>query len=395
MPALSILAAMSRTSAGNERLAIWMAHQKRCVYCGEPIQLRDLEIDHILPASLENDPLKLNRLKAELRLPTWFDLNSACNFVPAHDWCNSRKSSRVFSQANARYFLEIAESKLVAIDRLISGLALQSEKEHLLGAVQTAIESGIMNFDDLIDVVSEVKNFPLSTQIEFIDGEWDGRDSLEEIEKLLDRPILFRGTTSIDGIEFVNDTGGSKVIRTCRDYRGAKAAGYYALTTLAMKMEAFVGAADAVLEAASRAQIPAISYLKSPHVGVADLNLLAAAVLPAISPDGQAMIEALGKVSLRDLALSNKIAIIDVSSTRLNVAFEGLGVVLKELLRADLDGDGAEEILVQYYTYAIGGTLGVSSIGLLRRSSSEALLEYESWPLQPASADLCICGTER
>jgi hypothetical protein len=151
-----------------------------------------------------------------------------------------------------------------------------------------------------------------------------------------------------------------------------------------MKMEAFVGAADAVLEAASRAQIPAISYLKSPHVGVADLNLLAAAVLPAISPDGQAMIEALGKVSLRDLALSNKITIIDVSSTRLNVAFEGLGVVLKELLRADLDGDGAEEILVQYYTYAIGGTLGVSSIGLLRRSSSEALLEYESWPPQPA-----------
>jgi hypothetical protein len=79
MPALSILAAMSRTSAGNERLAIWMAHQKRCVYCGEPIQLRDLEIDHILPASLENDPLKLNRLKAELRLSPHHDKDTIIN----------------------------------------------------------------------------------------------------------------------------------------------------------------------------------------------------------------------------------------------------------------------------------------------------------------------------
>ena len=375
---------MSQTRTGNERLAIWMAHKKRCVYCGEPIQLRDLEIDHILPASLENEPQELKCLKAELGLPTWFSLSSARNFVPAHDWCNSRKTNRVFSPANVRYFLEIAEGKLEAIDRLVSGLALQSEKEHLLGAVQTAIESGNMNFGDLIDVVSEVKSFPLSTQIEFVDGEWDGRDCLQEIEKLLDRPILFGGTTSIDGIEFVNDAGGSMVIRTCREYRAAKSAKYYAPTTFAMKMEAFVSAADAVLEAASRAQIPAISYLKSPHVGVADLNLLPATILPAISPDGQAMIDDLGKVSLRDLALSNKIAVIDVSSTRLNVAFEGLGMVLKELLRADLDGDGAEEILVQDYTYAIGGSLGVSSIDLLRRSSSEAPLEYESWPPDPA-----------
>ncbi len=374
---------MSQARAALERIAIWMAHAKKCAYCGDPIHFRDLEIDHILPASLENEPMKLARLKADFGLPARFNIKSARNLLPAHGWCNSKKTNRVFSQANARYFLEIAEGKLDTIDRLVPALELQTLKEILIAAVQAATESGTIDFGDLIEEVSKVKDFPLSTQIEFADGEWDGGQCSGEIEKLLDRPILFGGVTSIDGVEFVNETGGTMVIRTCREYRAARTAGYYARTTLAMKMEAFVSVANAVLEAASGAQLPAISYFRSPHAGVADLNLLPAGVLPAISPDGATRIASLGNATLRDLALSGEVSIIDVSSNRLNVAFEGLGMVLKELLRADLDGDGVEEILVQYYIYAIGGTLGISSIGLLRRSGPEALMNYESWAPRP------------
>jgi len=42
--------------------------------------------------------------------------------------------------------------------------------------------------------------------------------------------------------------------------------------------------------------------------------------------------------------------------------------VLVELLRADLDEDGIEDLLIQHYTYAVGGTLGYGSIGVLRRT---------------------------
>lgn len=374
-------------SYGYERTAIWMAHSKKCIYCGESIQFRDLEIDHILPASLEDEPQKLISLKETLGLSQEFDINTAYNFVPVHDWCNKKKTNRVFAECNLRFFLEIAQGKLETIEKLIAGLKLKDTKESLLGRVQKAFVSGIMEYGDLIDAVSEVKGFPLSTKIAFMDGEWNGSDHTTEIDQLLDRPILFGGTASIDGVEFVNESGESMVIRTCREYRAAKTAGYYAYTTFAMKMEAFLSAADAVIEAASRAQIPVISYLKTPHVGVADLNLLSSEVLPAISVDNQSSILALGNVSLRDLALLEKISIIDVSSTRLNIEYGGLGMLLKELMRADLDGDGIEEILVQYYTYAIEGTLGVSSIGLLRRTDPNAKFIYESWPKKLALVD--------
>jgi|SRR4029453_15717578 5-methylcytosine-specific restriction endonuclease McrA len=37
----------------SERLAIWEAYGRVCLYCEEPIYWRDLEIDHILPEDLQ------------------------------------------------------------------------------------------------------------------------------------------------------------------------------------------------------------------------------------------------------------------------------------------------------------------------------------------------------
>jgi hypothetical protein len=376
-----------------ERIAIWLAHGKKCAYCGGLVQLRDLEIDHILPASLKNEPARLAQLKIELGLPPLFEIDSALNFLPTHRLCNSRKTSRVFRGANARYFLELADGKLDEVERFVSALTLQTARESLLAAAKAAIESGNIDPAELIDAISNVNDISLSTQIVFADGEWDGQGSATEIEKLLDRPVLLGGTKSVDGAEFVNDSGGSMVIRTCREYRAAKAARYYPRTTFAMKMEAFLSATNAVLETASHAQVPSISYLKTPRVGVADLHLLPASILPSISPDGAARVAALGKATLQDLAHSGNISVVDVSSIRLDIEFGGVGMVLRELLRADLDGDGMEELLIQYYIYAVGGTLGVSLIGVLRRLGQEALLEYEPWAPGPRPDDLG-CGGE-
>jgi len=169
------------------------------------------------------------------------------------------------------------------------------------------------------------------------------------------------------------------VVRTCREYRAAKAAGYYAYTTFAMKMEGFVSAASAILEAATSAQVPTVSHLRSPRIGVSDLHLLTASILPIIGPDDEGKIAALGNMTLRELALSGKVSLVDVSGLRLNLVFNGTGMVLCELLRADLDADGTEEILVQYHTYAVGGTFGASSIGVLRRIGPDAPLSYQHW----------------
>src|SRR5579859_1703924 len=173
---------MNRALAGIERIALWTAHSKRCAYCGDPIHLRDLEVDHILPESLGNLPHKLARLKEELGLPLEFNLNSVRNFLPSHTYCNSRKSNRVFDPSRVRFFLEIAEGRLDAVSGLIPALELQASKESLLGAVQAAFESGDLDLAELVDAATKTEGFPLSTQIEFEDGYWDGRASSKQID---------------------------------------------------------------------------------------------------------------------------------------------------------------------------------------------------------------------
>jgi hypothetical protein len=97
-------------------------------------------------------------------------------------------------------------------------------------------------------------------------------------------------------------------------------------------------------------------------------------MLPRLGPD-EGLIEALGDVSIRELVLSQVVSLIDVSTYRINLHFQGSGAMIRELLRADIDGDGAEEILVQYYLYAIGGTI-VSHIGVLRRHEPHSRFTY-------------------
>jgi hypothetical protein len=54
-------------------------------------------------------------------------------------------------------------------------------------------------------------------------------------------------------------------------------------------------------------------------------------------------------------------------------------VTLTELMRADFDYDGVEEILIQMYFYIKGATFRHLSIGMLRRRYLDSMYEYESW----------------
>lgn len=53
----------------------------------------------------------------------------------------------------------------------------------------------------------------------------------------------------------------------------------------------------------------------------------------------------------------------------------GMGQQLIEVVRADFDGDGLEEILVHEYTWATHGTLGFGGAFLLARRTPDGPLE--------------------
>jgi HNH endonuclease len=78
------------------RIGIWQAYSRRCAYCGDPIALGDLDIDHIVPEMLNDKKEELERAKANLGLQADFEVNSLGNLVPAHRRCNLAKSGRIF-----------------------------------------------------------------------------------------------------------------------------------------------------------------------------------------------------------------------------------------------------------------------------------------------------------
>jgi hypothetical protein len=62
----------------------------------------------------------------------------------------------------------------------------------------------------------------------------------------------------------------------------------------------------------------------------------------------------------------------------LSLVYEGMGKVYWEFLRADLNGDGIEDILLSTYEYATHGTFGFGDVMLITRLSEDSKFEILS-----------------
>jgi 5-methylcytosine-specific restriction endonuclease McrA len=82
-----------------ERYAVYTVHGERCYLCREPIDLFTMEVDHIIPETLLDEPVELAKVLAEFGLPGDFDLESYQNWMPSCRPCNNRKKAMVFRPA--------------------------------------------------------------------------------------------------------------------------------------------------------------------------------------------------------------------------------------------------------------------------------------------------------
>lgn len=370
---------MGRRIEGIERIAIWTAHSKKCAYCEEPLNYADLEIEHIIPKSLRKKPTGLQKLIAQLALPADFDLDSLENLLPSHRRCNFRKKARIFSQANVRFFLEIAQEKLDVIKELIQNLKLEDSRENLLAMVQSALESGGTELGEILEAAAETHNFPLKATIDFESGTWEVRADREKINELLDEPVELHAHGSEFGVQFTDGKGAEKSIRTCREYRSAIEAGFYPSDNTALKISFLLATASAMLDAASCAKIPPISYIRRPRLGLKNLDLLPAQIAPTWKGDGSNITMKSDASTIQEFLEAGNISVQVRADTLVSIEVEDQGVALTELMRADFDDDGVEEILVKKHFYIKFGTLRSLSIGLLRKRDPDSIFEYESW----------------
>jgi len=364
-----------KTLPTSRRAAIWHAHKHRCIYCAELIAFADLDLDHILPDRLNDQPEELAKLLDEYGLKNDFDLDSPLNLVPSHRHCNLQKKGQVLPKNRTLHFLSIAEDRYDTVCKIELELKGQVRKDKFTIILQVALDEGRISPKELRTLVSayaESQNmFEVLATFPFVDAELKGFLSSTDVDSLYDRPILPR-LHGLDKLTMVreNSSGKEKMeVRTCREWVEAVRDGYYALTTYDIKEESFFKRVYALVVALAQAKLPKYSFISDLKVSIANFDLLPVALLPALSTDDVEELQRFESegVGISHLVAQGRVKIVSSSPLSLTLHYEYMGLYLNEILRADLNGDGVEDVLIGRYVRTLGGTFGAGGTIALTR----------------------------
>ena len=364
------------------REAFWDAYDRKCAYTGEVLDLDAMHIDHVIPESLLDDRPALDKLLTELGLPADFDIRGVGNLVVARTRRNLQKSDVLLSHANLRFFLDIANAKKARVEANIAKIESRIARGLSLTRIEQLVEAGRLTRDELVALASKHSeaSFRLLRSMEFLNERAVESLTSGDVARLMDLPIQLGENAHIDGLNLGNDSGEERRVRSCADYHSAIREGFTPQTNVDIKMSAFFEHQCGTLGALARATLPAASYLSDPRVGLSDLHLLPFSLFPNLaagSEDGRAS----DGLSFADKVASGDLVVRRVSS-HLLVTEEpaGMGQQLIEVVRADFDGDGLEEMLVHEYCWATHGTLGYGGAFLLARRTPDGALELVPLP---------------
>jgi hypothetical protein len=229
----------------SQREAIWLAHEKKCAYTREPIDLSSCHIDHILPESLIDDPVAFERIKVELGLPANFDIFGYGNLLPCRPGTNLQKGSLVFDPAHTHFFLGITSSKETVIEASLKRIENRKVRGKALILLQQCLERGELAPSEVAEILEKHTEqpeeiFQLIEGMKFSDATEVKLIAKTEIDVLRDRPIRLGQNDHIDGITLTNDRNEHVHVRTCREYDTARQSGFYAYSNYDIKMSGFL-----------------------------------------------------------------------------------------------------------------------------------------------------------
>jgi len=175
----------------------------------------------------------------------------------------------------------------------------------------------------------------------------------------------------------VHDSGDKRAVRTCREWAAARTAGFYALTTYDIKEEAFFKRAYSMIRAISLASVADTSFVDIGQVGLDSLDLLPVTLLPALSSDDVEALAALDSqgASIGDLMRTGEVNVVEAARNYLSLTYRHMGEAFWAILRADLNSDGIEDMLVSTYEWATQGTFGAGHTAVLTRRGADQRFE--------------------
>ena len=344
------------------RHAIWEAHGFKCFYCNSPLKWDQLEIDHLVPESLTDDKNQLYPTLDALGLPRDWDLNANHNLAPADRACNGRKRDLIGTKNQTIILLSQIASKVAQVEVLNEKYEKQSKSDIARAKLEAAVATGLIDESSLKKLVSTAatagkSSIQMTEGLEFLDSLVINELSPQEVEPLLDMPIRL-GADLPDGLDLRHHSKSVIYVKTCREYEAAIKDGYYAETTFGMSMEMWFQRASGILRALQACRPSVQSFMDTPRVGLCDIDCFPSDILPWMGDSGSPRhVVVVEFPTVGGLVANGHAEIVGIGSRDLHLKFQGLDIWYREVLRADLDGDGIEDILIYGGVHAIGGSL--------------------------------------
>lgn len=371
---------MSKTTFDNlTRSSIWTAYNNLCFYCSQSLDWGDLQIDHIIPESLETNPKEFERIKNELGLNKNFDLNAIYNLVPSHSKCNSRKSNDIFPKNTSLFYLSLALKAEVKVKTEIEKLKKKKNKGLIISKLQFALSANIINTEELKKILKdaekkdwEIREIKLPIGIEFIDEIYDIFYLNTDFSSFFDKKLMIYN--DVEYLELSNDNGDTINVATLNEWKNATEKGFYPMTTYAIKMSYTFTFFEEFIQALEKAKMPKVSFINDPWIKINMLDYLSPNILFDVEGRLKEYIEE--GISIGEL-VRRGIVKFDISPGifEFSLEFEGFETSFLEQFRADFNDDGIEDIFVSGWIRAIHGTMGFGFTEILTKLSQKHLID--------------------
>lgn len=356
---------------------LWEIGGKQCLHCNKQLSYRDIEIDHLIPQSFLSLPDWENIL-CPLEIKKDYDVNQVENLAISCRDCNRKKGSLLLAPSLISIYHKKTLAQKNKIEKLVKKYENENEKIVRSLQIEAFLEDGLLTEKELASVLhsKKIEKGTHNLSDNSIFGNLNLHEvSLREVEEIMNSEKILPDYLS-DGMDLSHDDGSSINVKTLKQYEEAQSRGYYPLSNACMKSATVVFERPlTTLSYLSNATYADVSYIDDPFVGVADLHLLPIELLFSLGMDEcdlKFYEKNSGKV-FSDLVENGDLKIDQVTSRSLRVETDEYITYLFEIMRADFDNDGIQEMLVGYGGRVRHGTLAMGDVLCLKRDSENGI----------------------
>jgi len=272
----------------------------------------------------------------------------------------------------------VAKRKKEIVNDALEKIIIRNKKGKATIRLIQYLECGMLSREDVSSILDKHGESPQEIFTLLKELEFEGSDNVnvvskEKIDDLLTLKIQLGGDDHIPGLDLWSEEFGEIHVTTCLEYDQAIAKGYFPKSNFDIMLSISFEHQCGLLKALKKACTPSASYVSAPRRGIVDLNILPFSFFPNVAEQGG---EYGGGETYQDKIRKGELFIRSVNQNSIIIEeAEGMGQFLVEVVRADFNNDGMEEILLYECCYATHGALIYGGIRVITRRNGDSLFE--------------------